>query len=184
LDDARLMHAVANADATAIRTLLERLKVRFRRIAGALLRNDADADDAAQVALLEVLRAASSFRGESAVERWADRIAVRVSMRIARERRLRRVRTESEVVLDELAAPETEDSLRASLPRELVTYLAELPEARRTALVLRHVLGYSVEEIAELTQTSPNTVKDRLLSARDQMRRLVRRDTCVRKEGA
>jgi DNA-directed RNA polymerase specialized sigma24 family protein len=46
--------------------------------------------------------------------------------------------------------------------------LSELPEARRTVLVLRHVIGWSIQEIAEYTSVSVNTVKDRLLSARDQ----------------
>jgi DNA-directed RNA polymerase specialized sigma24 family protein len=44
------------------------------------------------------------------------------------------------------------------------------------ALVLRHVLGYSVEEIAELTEVSPNTVKDRLVQAREQVRKTLRRE--------
>jgi RNA polymerase sigma-70 factor (ECF subfamily) len=61
-------------------------------------------------------------------------------------------------------------------PRPLVEYLAELPETRRVALVLRHVMGYSIEEIAELTEVSPNTVKDRLLRAREQVRKTLRRE--------
>jgi RNA polymerase sigma-70 factor (ECF subfamily) len=62
------------------------------------------------------------------------------------------------------------------VPRALVEYLAELPETRRVALVLRHVLGYTVEEIAGLTEASPNTVKDRLLQAREQVRKILRRE--------
>jgi RNA polymerase sigma-70 factor (ECF subfamily) len=46
-------------------------------------------------------------------------------------------------------------------------------------LVLRHMLDYSIDDIAELTEVSPNTVKDRLLHAREQLRRLVRRDRMI-----
>lgn len=70
------------------------------------------------------------------------------------------------------------------VPRALVEYLAELPETRRVALVLRHVLGYSVEEIAELTEVSPNTVKDRLLQAREQVRKTLRRELSLLPSGA
>ncbi|MFO0571899.1 MAG: sigma-70 family RNA polymerase sigma factor [Polyangiaceae bacterium] len=58
-------------------------------------------------------------------------------------------------------------------------YLEQLPEAQREALVLRHVMGYSVSEIAEATEVSPNTVKDRLLRGTREMRRLIRRDQAI-----
>jgi RNA polymerase sigma-70 factor (ECF subfamily) len=55
-------------------------------------------------------------------------------------------------------------------------YLDRLSEPARTVLVLRHGFEYSIEEIAELTGVSPNTVKDRLLRAREAIRRIVRRE--------
>jgi RNA polymerase sigma-70 factor (ECF subfamily) len=59
-----------------------------RKITRAFLRQSADADDAAQLALLAILKSASTYRGEAAVEGWAKRIAVRATMRfIQRERR-------------------------------------------------------------------------------------------------
>ena len=74
-------------------------------------------------------------------------------------------------------------SFREGLPRAVAEYLADLPETRRTALVLRHALGYSIEEVAELTGVSPNTVKDRLLAAREQVRKHVRRDIATGASG-
>jgi RNA polymerase sigma-70 factor (ECF subfamily) len=152
-----------------------RLRPRISTIARALLRHSADADDATQASLLEILHAAESFRGEGSFEGWADRIAVRTTLRLARQRRVRGLRVD-EAEPDAIPADPPEPSMREELPRELGEYLAELPEIRRTALVLRHALGYSIEEIAELTAVSPNTVKDRLLAAREQVRKHVRRD--------
>jgi RNA polymerase sigma-70 factor (ECF subfamily) len=143
------------------------------------LRHEADAEDATQHALIEILRAASTFRGESALETWADRIAVRSAIRIARQRRLSSVRSESSLEPDELPGPSTNRELGDALPRSILVYLDELPEARRTALVLRHAMGYSIDEIAELTGVSVNTVKDRILSARQQVRKMVRRDVAT-----
>lgn len=48
--------------------------------------------------------------------------------------------------------------------------LALLTEGSRTLLLLRCGLEYSIDEIAELTQVSPNTVKDRLKRARECLR--------------
>jgi len=154
------------------------LRPRIARIAGTLLRDTQDADDATQIALLEILKGAPGFRGEGSFEGWADRIAVRTILRIARERRVRSLRVDA-IEPDALAAATSGSSLRDALPRELRVYLDELPETRRTALVLRHALDYGIQEIAELTGVSANTVKDRLLAARDQVRKAVRRDLSV-----
>lgn len=172
--DLRLALA-AEADPLARENLARRLEPRVRRLSVALLRSVADAEDAAQLALLEIVRSASTFRGESRLEAWADRIAVRTAIKVARQRRLASVRSGS-VEPDDLPCPAPASALAEGLPRSILAYLDELPEARRTVLVLRHAMGYSVQEIAEATGASVNTVKDRLLSARDQVRKMVRRE--------
>jgi RNA polymerase sigma-70 factor (ECF subfamily) len=99
---------------------------------------------------------------------------VRTAVRHARHRRVRSARDASldpEQLTSESATPADH-----RVPRAIIEYLAELPETRRVALVLRHVMGYSVEEIAELTEVSPNTVKDRLHHAREQVRKTLRRE--------
>jgi len=156
--------------------VVESLAPRVRRIAGSLLRNDHDADDAAQVSLMELYRALPSYRGEGSLEAFCDRVVVRTAIRIARARRLSSVRTETGVDPDELSSNPSGRNLAEGLPRTIETYLHELPEARRTALVLRHAMGYSMDEIAALTEVSVNTVKSRLLEAREQVRKMVRRD--------
>jgi DNA-directed RNA polymerase specialized sigma24 family protein len=46
-------------------------------------------------------------------------------------------------------------------------------------LVLKHVLGCTVEEIAEMTDSPVGTVKDRLTTARRQIRKLIQRDVAI-----
>lgn len=167
------MIRVADDDPTARQDLAVRVRPRVQRIARALLRHDADADDATQASILEILRAAASFRGESSLAAWADRIAVRTIMRVARQRRLWSLRVDG-VEPDLLTSPARESG--PELPRHIACYLDRLPETRRTALVLKYAMGYSVAEIAGLTGVSENTVKDRLLEARREMRRLIGRD--------
>ena len=156
--------------------VVESLAPRVRRIAGSLLRNAHDADDAAQVSLMELLRALPSYRGEGTLEAFCDRVVVRTAIRIARARRLSSVRTETGIDPDDLPGSHCGRDLAEGLPRTIETYLHELPEARRTVLVLRHAMGYSMDEIATLTDVSVNTVKSRLLEAREQVRKMVRRD--------
>jgi RNA polymerase sigma-70 factor (ECF subfamily) len=166
----------AAGDPRAQRQLVERLRRRVQSIALSIMGNALDAEDSVQVALMEILKGIGSFRGENLFA-WSDRIAVRTAMRQARQRRVRGMRFQTADDIDEMPlSTETTDTFDPDLPRELREYLAQLPEARRVVLVMRHMMDYSIEEIAELTEVSPNTVKDRLLHARQQLRRAIRRD--------
>jgi RNA polymerase sigma-70 factor, ECF subfamily len=180
-EDLQLMSLVAAADPVATRTLASRLVHRVHRVSKSILRSPSDADDAAQQSLIEILASAGSYRGDSSVERWSDRIVARTSMRFARSRQKLSSMSEEESALDTVLADDRPEAISERAPRPVTEYLAELPEAQRTALVLRHVMGHSVNEIAELTEASPNTVKDRLLRGSREMRRLIRRDVAIGK---
>lgn len=178
--DCELMERVASRQPAAERELVDRLMARVRRATGALLRNPADADDAAQLSMLEILRSAANFRGEGSLESWADRVTVRTSLRHARKQARSRSVVDPSQDPENLGPAPGEPARRSeALARHVAFYLEQLPEARRHALVMRHVLGYSVDEIAVLTGVSRNTVKDRLLAARREFRRLLRREHTV-----
>ncbi len=177
-DKVLLVSLAAEGDSEAQAHLVALLRRRVRTISFAILGHPEDAEDASQNILMELLRSAGAYRGGN-LNAWADRIAVRTAVRYARQRRMRAAREDSAVDPDAFAPP-VHSSFRHTIPRPILAYLGELPEARRTALVLRHVLDYGIAEIAVMTEVSPNTVKDRLLSARRQIRKCVRRDLATR----
>jgi RNA polymerase sigma-70 factor, ECF subfamily len=173
--DLDLMAAVAARDAVAEEELMRRLAGRVRRITGFLCTGPADADDAAQAALLEILGSAGGFRVETSLERWADRIAVRTTLRLSGRERKRRhllLRWLAPGALPWGRPPAAPVGERLSL----AAFLSRLSPGRREAFVLHHGLELSVDEIAELMAVPTGTVKDRLVSARKQLRRLVERE--------
>src|SRR5687767_12270040 len=88
--DVELMAAVAAMDRTAQRVVVERLARRVRKVTGLLCRTAADADDAAQLALIEILKSADTFRVATSLERWAERITIRTTLHAARKERSRK----------------------------------------------------------------------------------------------
>jgi RNA polymerase sigma-70 factor (ECF subfamily) len=174
--DLSLMKRVAAADKHAQRVLAHRLAARVRRISQRLLSNRADADDASQLALIEILRSAATYKDISTIERWADRITVRTVLRHAREQRRRLWQLGTLIDMDSIGASSDPTPTSRTTPRAVEDYLAELPPARREVLVMKHSLGYTTEEIAELTDNPIGTVKDRLVAARKQLRKLIVRD--------
>jgi RNA polymerase sigma-70 factor, ECF subfamily len=172
--DLFLMASVARREPAAERALVERLSSRVRRLSRMLSGTLVDADDAAQMALLEILRSAGGFHVAMSLERWADRITARTT------RRLMRREIERKGLLARWVAPGSLPwGRKETPPAELVglePFLDRLSPERREALVLRHALEYSVEEIAELTGAPMGTVKDRLVSARKELRRALESD--------
>jgi RNA polymerase sigma factor (sigma-70 family) len=169
VDDVELMARVAAGEGAAQLVLARRLLGRVQRLCRALLRNAHDAQDAAQVSMIEILQSARGFRGDSSLEHWADRITVRTTLRASRkEKRVQRTPIEAEPV--RATAPIGEHAVLAQ------EYLLRLSERQRTVLILRHGLEYSIDEIADLTGISANAVKDRLLRGRSLMRKMFRRE--------
>jgi RNA polymerase sigma-70 factor (ECF subfamily) len=174
-----LTAAAAAGDRTASERLARQLLPQVRRVAWALVTRPADVDDASQVALLELLRAAGNYRGEGPLEGWARRIATRAVMRWSGRQRLREVRTEPLAAAPDPREAWLPSAVVEALPRPLPEYLAALPEAQRTAFVLRHSLGHTVPEIAALSEAAVPTIKSRLLKAQQELRRLIRRDVAL-----
>ncbi len=178
-DDGELVARCREGDGAAKRELLARVLPTIRGATRTILRERADADDAAQQAMLDLLGGLPGFRGDGSLTAWARTIAVRASLRLAQRHRQHASVADPEAVLAAQAAPHGDERLREQLPRTVQAYLDALPPAQRQALVLRHGLGHTVPEIAALCDESVNTIKSRLVTARKEIRRLVRQDETV-----
>ncbi|NVB40645.1 sigma-70 family RNA polymerase sigma factor [Pseudenhygromyxa sp. WMMC2535] len=172
------VRAAGAGDRRAQRWLAEAVLADVRTVARSLSRCSVEADDAAQFAIIQVLAAAARFEGRSSVRHWARRVATLAVLKHQRRVRSRQAREQAlEPTLLEPPRGASAPSLGEALPRSLREYLAELPQEQAEVLILKHALGHSVPEIAELTDSSPNTVKSRLRLGTKELRRRVRQDT-------
>lgn len=162
----------------ALRTLLGSLAPDVTRVARAMVGGSAaDLDDVVQDALLGVVHALPSFRGDCSLRRFANRIAVRTAL-VARRRALAYHHKQQVFEQHERvgAAPRTrgdrpdEAYLAARRHALLCRLLDELPEAQAETLALRVVLGLSLEETAAATSVPLNTVRSRIRLAREALR--------------
>jgi len=130
-----------------------------------MLGNAADAEDAAQNALVSAYRALPRFRMKSRVSTWMYRIAVNqcISMR-----RVRRPEVPAEQDFGEWSVP-LEDVEKRRTIRKLIE---ELAPHFRAVLVLRYYRDLSYEEIAEVLGWSPEKVKCYLHRARNAFRKI------------
>jgi RNA polymerase sigma-70 factor (ECF subfamily) len=99
---------------------------------------------------------------------------------IAHQKCIQRWRKRTEVLFDEI--PESPDAfedgpddllIRRESEAEFMTLLEQLPLPQRSVLLLHFVEGFSLEEIARITETQVGTVKSRLHYAKKALRKLV-----------
>lgn len=171
--DLELARRVVEGDRGAAQRLAARLMPTVRTVATRLTRSSADAQDAAQEAMVELLRSASNYRGQGSLEGWARTIALRSVVRWTR-------RHAPTAALHEVDSDTTADSASTfvldHLPRPLEAYLDELTKPQRVALILRCSLSCTIPEIATLTDSPIPTVKSRVTRAMEILRGSIRRD--------
>jgi RNA polymerase sigma-70 factor (ECF subfamily) len=176
-EDLELAQAAAQGDERARFELIKRLMGRIRTIVFYIAGGQADAEDWAQQAAIEILLSLKSFRGESTLEAWAERITVRTAMREIKRARKRVSPLTSEPISLESPAPNGEARLeQRRISRRAADLVGRLKPKHREAIVLHLVLGYTSAEISQMTDTHVETVRYRLKAGRKQLRARIEED--------
>ena len=181
LDDATLARRVRERDAGAFELLMRRHNRRLYRVARAMLRDAAEAEDALQDAYLAAYQGIDAWRGEASLATWLSRVLVNQCLaRLRRQARRDNIvpmvaladAHEEEAQAMPTSASDTPDHalVRAELRAVLERKLDALPEAFRTVFVLRCVEELSAEETAQVLGIPPATVRTRLFRARALLR--------------
>lgn len=181
-DDNVLLEELRKGSPEAVEALFERFHGKIYGLAMSILKNESDAEEAAQDVFLTVFRKADTFQGNSALYSWIYRICVNACLM-----RLRGKRRQETVSIEEFMPVFTEEGKHAGsvevwgkeverkmLNRELgqmiKKFTEDLSEKYRVVFVLSDVEGLSNEETAQILGLSVPAVKSRLHRARLYLR--------------
>jgi RNA polymerase sigma-70 factor (ECF subfamily) len=176
--DPALIRLAQAGDIDAFTALIVARLPPMSRTAMAILGHEADARDAVQASLAAIWRGLPSLREPDRFEAWSTRILVHACRRIARERRRAGIR---EVTIDAEVAPTGLPSIKgpgdATVRRiALERAFDRLDADERAILVLHHLDGRSVAEIAAVLAVPVGTAKSRLHTARRNLERAIERE--------
>jgi len=141
------------------------------RVARGVLRNDADAEDVAQEALLRAYRKFDRLRDARRFRSWLVRIVFRLALDRARSAKRRELRETEWAYPARRAAPLTAEELAASseFQARFDGAMDELPEKLRLVLLLAAMEGHTLEEVAGMLSLPVGTVKSRLFVGRKKL---------------
>jgi RNA polymerase sigma-70 factor (ECF subfamily) len=170
LDDAEVLAAVKNGDASAASALYRRARPQAEKtLLRTLGRRDRDHEDLIQLAMIELVRSIPSFRGECSLDTWTARITARCIYkqlrRRAAERRVFDADAAADDVVDPAAGPESTVGAR-SLTHRVRRHLDAMDPVKAWTVVLHDVCGHDLREISEITECSVAAAQTRLVRGR------------------
>ncbi len=178
--DFELAQAASNEDVFAQKELLERLLNRVLRTVSYLAGGDDDRQDLAQLALMEIVKSAGSFRGDGKLENWADRITIQTAAKQF-EKKKRRKRLSDSVWNPPIRVTNPEQEVMAVQVRKRVAMALEsLSPKQRIPVVLHYLHGYEVSEIATMTKSKINTVRGRLRNGKKKLKKKILKDPSLK----
>jgi RNA polymerase sigma-70 factor (ECF subfamily) len=181
--EAELIHRVKSGERDVFYQLVQPYERRVFAAAMAILRNEADAEDVAQDAILKAFSHISQFRGEAKFSTWLLQITINEARMRKRRMTIRAMEPISEQRDEESDYRPREFADWREIPSEslerkevrnaLVEALNTLGEKYRSVFVLRDIQHLSIEETAKVLDITQASVKTRLLRARLMLRDLL-----------
>src|SRR6202451_351006 len=182
-NEAALLRRVLAGERDLFYELIRPYERRVYAAAFAILRNEADAEDVAQEAILKAFKHIGQFRAESRFSTWLIQITVN-------EARMRRRKEHVEIMQPIVDHQDDEGNYvprdfadwreipsetleRSEVRQKLAEALASLGQKYREVFVLRDMQHLSIEETAQALGVSTASVKTRLLRARLMLRDLL-----------
>jgi RNA polymerase sigma-70 factor (ECF subfamily) len=167
--DADLLTAHINGDPHAFSEIVKRHRDRMWAVALRTLGDPDEAADAVQDAFVSAYRKAATFRGEAAVTTWLHRIVVNACLDRMRRKSVRPVADDELIEAAERETPLPDQTLEREVSMEVSAALKLLPADQRAALVLVDMMGYSVEDAAQVLEVPSGTVKSRCARGRAKL---------------
>ena len=157
-------------DPEALRVATECYGHRLLAIGRRHCRNDEEAQDAVQDALLSAMEHQTDFRGDGPVVGWLVRMVVNSCQRIRRGRKNDHGLHDPEAIMTDPSADPERDAARSQLATALGDALLSLNAQDRAMVILSDIEGWKGPQVAEQLGLTPVALRARLSRARAKLR--------------
>lgn len=177
MDDSEWLERLKANDKSAFNELVQKYGNTILNTCYKFLLNKKDAEDISQEVFIEIFQSIKKFQGNSALSTWIYRIAVTKCLdELKKQKRKKRISSFNKIIhLDEVAnwiaggtKPDKELQGKEKM-KEVMQALNTLPDSQRVAYTLSKIDGYSNPEIAEILNTTVESVESLIYRAKKKV---------------
>ena len=181
-DESDIIEAAAAGDMDAFRQLYDRYLDQVTRTVARYLGPGPELEDVVQEVFLELHDSLDNVSDHDGFEGWVYRVARNVAISHGRKRR----HSVDFVQLQTLRAPINQWTKLTAREKIRALYAAMdcLSDKKREAVIMYEIEGNTLQEIADETDTSINTIASRVRRGRQKLMKLIRRALSVSEAGA
>lgn len=170
MQETELVRRAQKGDEESFCALIGQYEKRIYNIAYKFLRNEYDAQDAAQEAIIKMFTNIRKFSFQSAFSTWMYRVTANTCLDMIRKRRPDTDLEDFErYAVSRVGNPDS-DTINRELGENIKSAIRMLPDKYIPIIVLKDMEGLKYEEIAEVLHISVGTVKSRISRAREKLR--------------
>ena len=168
----KIIRKAAAGDRVAFRELVLEHSHAMFRLAWRLTSDESVAEDIVQEAFIKAWRKIGSFRMESSFKSWLHRITVNTAMDYLRKQsRRRQFETEEPEWAPGLKSAEMpRHDVQIDIRKQTEAAMMDLSEIERSALMLKHFEGHSINEIEQILEITTGACKQNIFRAVKKMR--------------
>jgi RNA polymerase sigma-70 factor (ECF subfamily) len=179
--DLALVRRASTGDRAAQRELFHATRLGVHHTLFRVLGSNREIEDVLQDSFIEIFRALPSFRGDSSLATWCKTIATRTAYLTISRRKPPTTDLALVEHLVDLDAPGADRVAHArEAARHLYAALDRIEPKQRIAFALFAIDGLTIDEVAELTESSRVAVKTRIWRARRDVRQRAAKDPVLR----
>lgn len=165
--------AIARAkagDSDGFRCLVERHSRSVFRLAFRMTGNEGDAEDIVQETFMRAFKQINRYESRSSFSTWLYRIASNCSVDLIRARKVRQPTALPETLVSTNPQPDRL-AFSGQVQQRVAAAMDELSSQERTAFVLRHFEGMSIDDISSTLGVGSNAAKHSIFRAVQKLRR-------------
>ena len=175
-----LLTSIINGDERAVQQLVDMYRTRVYNTILGLVQNKQDAEELAQDVFVEVISAATRFRGESSLGTWIYRIAVNTSLDHLKKKKRKKRFAFLSSLWDDAMQPviQPADFVHPGVVLEkqeesifFFKALEQLPESQKTAIILVSLEGLSYEEAGQVMKTTVSSLESLLVRGKQNLKK-------------
>lgn len=173
LSDNQLIQNTLEGDSVAFRSLVIRYQDKMYSVCLSILKNRAEAQEAAQDTFIKMHRALKDYKADAKFSSWLYKIAYRTSLDYIRKRK--NTSDLDHVNQSELKASENraESFENRELSKLLDQLIQELPDDEAGLIKMFYLEEMSIKELEEITGLSKSNVKVKLFRARKRLSEMI-----------